>query len=518
MNKFEQQSLNKSSQSVDNGVETTRVESTNIESTNAPIEFDGRVVIIGCGSVSRCLQPLLLENLKMDFSKLTIIDMEDLREHAKGMIDAGANFLQVEITKQNMDWVLSGLVSRGDIVIDLAWNISTIDLINWCQDHGVMFINTSIEVWEPYMPNSGLSAADDTIYARHVAFQEFRKRRTEGATTAIIEHGANPGLVSHWTKQGLEDVATRILESVPMAIERREALEEALANADFARIAMITGTKVIHISERDTQKSAWPINFEEEFVNTWSVESFHQESVSVAELAWGTHETNLPHDAITHDFGPQNKIYLDRMGMQALANSWVPSGDIVGQITAHGEVFSISNNLTVKDGDDVIYRPSVYFVYKPSDQALSGLAMQEKLGYELPERTRVMTDEIVSGMDEVGVLLLGHDLNGWWVGSRLDIHETREHVQSQNATTLQVAASAMSAMAYAIRHPQSGICTADDLDHKEILAVAAPYLGPCPSLQTDWQPPAVRSQDHTTWVFQDFLVDDEDAFFESKAV
>ncbi len=507
MNTFETESIDQIFLTTDQGVET-KVE---------PIEFAGHLVIIGCGSVSRCLQPLLLKNLKMDFTKLTIVDMEDLREHAKDMLDAGANFIQVEVTKENMDSLFSGLVSDGDMVIDLAWNISTIDMIDWCQDKKVFYINTSIEVWEPYTPNSGMSPADDTIYARHVAFQEFKRRRTGGDTTAIIEHGANPGLVNHWTKQGLEDVAARILESVPMVVERRQALVEALEQADFAKIAMLTGTKVIHISERDTQKCNWPINFEEEFVNTWSVESFHQESVAPSELAWGTHERELPEDAVTHDFGPQNKIYLERMGMQALANSWVPSGGIVGQITAHGEVFSISDHLTVKEGDEVVYRPSVYFVYKPADQALAGLAMQEKLGFELPERTRVMTDEIVSGMDEVGVLLLGHDLNGWWVGSRLDIHETREHVQSQNATTLQVAASAMAAMAYAIKHPNTGICTADDLDHKEILSIAAPYLGPCPSLQTDWQPPSAQVRE-IDWVLQDFLVEDQDTFFQSKAV
>ncbi|MDZ4832257.1 MAG: saccharopine dehydrogenase NADP-binding domain-containing protein [Candidatus Melainabacteria bacterium] len=483
-----------------------------------PIEFNGRLVIIGCGSVSQCLQPLLLKNLKMDFSKLTIIDMEDKRDNAKEILEAGATYVQIEITKENLGSVLGELVGEGDMIIDLAWNISTIDIIDWCQDNGVLFINTSIEVWEPYMPNNGLSAADDTIYARHVAFQEFKRRRTGGDTTAIIEHGANPGLVNHWVKRGLEEVSLRILETVPMLVERRQALEAAVEARDFAKMAMLTGTKVIHISERDTQKSGLPINYKEEFVNTWSVESFHQESVSVAELAWGTHERELPEDAIVHSHGPQNKIYLERMGMQTLANSWVPSGDIVGQITAHGEVFSISDHLTVKDGDKVEYRPSVYFVYKPADQALNCLAMQESLNYELPENTRVMNDEIVSGMDEVGVLLLGHDLNGWWVGSRLDIHETRSHVTGQNATTLQVAASAMSAMAYAIRHPQSGICTADDLDYKEILAVAEPFLGPCPSVQTDWKPECIRGQERADWLLQDFLVDDEDAFFASQAV
>ena len=52
-----------------------------------------------------------------------------------------------------------------------------------------------------------------------------------------------------------------------------------------------------------------------------------------------------------------------------------------------------------------------------------------------------MTDEITDGRDELGVLLLGHGLNGWWTGSQLDIHESRKLVPGQNATTLQVAAA-----------------------------------------------------------------------------
>ncbi len=55
-----------------------------------PIEFQGRLVIIGCGAVSQCLQPLLLKNLRMDFHNLTIIDMEDLKDNAKEMLDAGS--------------------------------------------------------------------------------------------------------------------------------------------------------------------------------------------------------------------------------------------------------------------------------------------------------------------------------------------------------------------------------------------------------------------------------------------
>ncbi len=43
------------------------------------VRFPGRVLVLGCGSVSQCLQPLLLRHLDMDFRKLTVMDFEDLR-------------------------------------------------------------------------------------------------------------------------------------------------------------------------------------------------------------------------------------------------------------------------------------------------------------------------------------------------------------------------------------------------------------------------------------------------------
>lgn len=103
-------------------------------------------------------------------------------------------------------------------------------------------------------------------------------------------------------------------------------------------------------------------------------------------------------------------------------------------------------------------------------------------------RQRIMNDEITQGRDELGVLLMGHDLNSWWVGSQLDIHEARQLVPRQSATTLQVAASALGAIFWMIRNPRQGICVPDDLPHREILAVANPYLGPTPSVQSDWTP------------------------------
>ena len=52
-----------------------------------------------------------------------------------------------------------------------------------------------------------------------------------------------------------------------------------------------------------------------------------------------------------------------------------------------------------------------------------------------------MNDEITSGSDILGALLMGHAYNSWWIGSDLTIEESRRLVPHQNATTMQVAFS-----------------------------------------------------------------------------
>jgi homospermidine synthase len=348
-----------------------------------------------------------------------------------------------------------------------------------------------------------------------MALRQRARSWSEPGPTAVVEHGANPGLVSHWVKVGLEDIAQAILPGLTRS-KKRESLERALADRNHARLSMLTGVKVIHISERDTQISDRPkaVN---EFVNTWSIAGLHEEGVAPAEMGWGTHEKRLPLHAHTHQYGPCHQICLAQMGMQTLVRSWVPQGEIIGMVIRHGEAFTISDHLTVWDDERPIYRPTVHYAYLPTDAALASLMELKMRGYELQPKLRIMNDEITDGMDELGVLLLGHELNGWWVGSQLDIHETRRLVQHQNATTLQVAASVLSAAVWMLRNPRRGLNVPDDLPHREILDVANPYLGPCPSIRTDWTPlqnrfdpferfARPRPAEEDVWQFETFLV------------
>ncbi len=99
------------------------------------LAFGGRILLLGSGSVSQCLQPLLLRHVDMDFTRLPILDFEDLAHTAADGVAAGATYVRDRITPENIETKLAEYVGDGDVLINLAWNIDTGVIIDWCQRH-----------------------------------------------------------------------------------------------------------------------------------------------------------------------------------------------------------------------------------------------------------------------------------------------------------------------------------------------------------------------------------------------
>ena len=452
------------------------------------MKFKGKVLVIGLGAVSRCMMPLLFKHLEMDRRKITVMDFNPDENAVREVRAAGANFVKEQIVRERMGAQLAKYVGRGDLIIDLAWNIGCADILQWCHDHEVIYVNTSVEVWDPYAGAADQSPAQRTLYARHMDLRRlFATWKNKKGASAVLDHGANPGLVSHFTKEALEDMARRWLDDFKKKSARRERIAEALRKKRYNHLAMELGVKTIHISERDTQITNEPKR-ENEFVNTWSIEGFREEGIAPAEMGWGTHERRLPPLAHTHRYGPGNQICLAHRGCRTWVRSFIPSGEIVGMVIRHGEAFSISEHLTVMEDSRPLYRPTVHYAYCPCDSAIASLHELHMRNYELQPVLRIMYDDITDGRDELGCLLMGHDYKSWWIGSLLDIHEARQLVPHQNATTLQVACSALAAAMCMIENPREGVCLADDLPHEFILKHAKPYLGPFVSKAFDWTP------------------------------
>jgi len=482
--------------------------------------FPHKILMLGFGAVARCTLPVLRKHIDVPAENITIMDFEPNEAALRPWIEQGVGFVRERITPENLGEVLSRHLSRGDLLIDLAWNIDCAELLTWCHENGVLYINTSVELWDPYEHAKNADPTRLTLYWRHMNLRRLKASWSEPGATAVLEHGANPGLISHFTKQALLDIAEKALaENVlePAVAEKITSHVQALA---FNHLAHELGVKVIHCSERDTQISDKPKEVGE-FVNTWSVEGFREEGTTTAEMGWGTHEKELPAFAYEHSDGPGSQICLARMGMNTFVSSWVPDYNIVGMVVRHGEAFSITEKLSVREGDTTIYRPTVHYAYCPCDAAIASLHELRGDNYQLQPRIRIMTDEVISGSDILGALLMGHPFTSWWCGSDMSIEESRRLVPHQNATTIQVAISVVAASMWMIQNPDRGICLPDDLPHDFVLSIAKPYLGRFISTPSDWTPlkhyasafngynrPEIDPED--PWQFKNFLLTDGD--------
>jgi len=455
--------------------------------------FKNRVLVLGAGSVSQCVLPLLVEHL-VDAKQITIVDMRDNRQRVSEVIAQGATYVQDQLTRENMDQFLSKFVSAGDFLLDLAWNIDANEIIEWAHDHGVIYLNTSLEEWDPYSAAVSRNPTERTLYWRHMKLRKLTDTWGGAGPTAIVEHGANPGLVSHLTKKSLFDIATRAIKDGKAA----SGVSEALAVENFPVLAQKLGVKVIHIAERDTQVSDKP-KLLNEFVNTWSVEGFYEEGIAPAELGWGTHEKTLPVNAYQHESGPKNQICIAQPGATTWVRSWVPKMETTGMLVRHGEAFTISDHLTVWQDGKAIYRPTVHYAYCPTDAAIASMRELEMQQWSITPNQRIMNEEIIDGEDRLGVLLMGHPYKSWWTGSLLSIHDSRKLIPKQSATTVQVASAVYAAVAWAMANPNAGYRVPDDLPWREVLGFAEKYWGGYYSEPADWDPLMHRNDLYKGW-------------------
>jgi len=444
------------------------------------IEFHGRIVLIGFGSIGQGVMPLILRHIGIEPSRILIITADD-----RGRAEAeqyGIKFVREALTRENFRRILDVHLGRGDFVLNVSVDVSSIAMVKYCWERGVMYLDTCIEPWAGGYTSPTMTPAQRTNYALREAALALRNGN-DRAPTAVITHGANPGLVSHFVKQALVNIAADL--GVEAAPKNR---------AEWAKLARQLGVTTIHIAERDTQVSSRPKKINE-FVNTWSVDGFVGEGCQPAELGWGTHERNFPRDGKRHEGGCGAAIYLMQPGAATRVRTWTPkAGNIMSFLITHGESISIADYLTVIESLQPVYRPTVHYAYHPSDAAVLSVWELQGRNWQLQDETRIMMDDITSGMDELGVLIAGHKKNAYWYGSQLTVEEARQLAPYNQATSLQVTISCLAGMVWAMENPNSGLLEPDDLDYRRMLEICRPYLGTLHGEYTDWTPLSDRER------------------------
>jgi homospermidine synthase len=439
------------------------------------VDFNGNLVIVGFGSIGQGVLPLIVRHINLDPSRITIITADEAGRDEAGHF--GVRFIREPLTQENYRAVLTPLLGRGDFLLNLSVEVSSVALVRLAHEQGALYLDTCIEPWPGGYTDPSLTPSQRSNYALRESALAL-KAPFAGGPTALLTHGANPGLVSHFVKEALLNIAA----------DTGLGLEMPQSRAAWADLARRLAVKVIHIAERDTQVANAPKR-PGEFVNTWSIEGFVSEGCQPAELGWGSHERHFPEDGRSHQFGCNAAIYLERPGAGTRVRTWTPlEGPFHGFLVTHNESISIADYYTVQNGHGLEYRPTVHYAYHPCDDAVLSLHELAGKNWRLQDTQRLIVNEITQGMDELGVLLMGHARGAYWYGSRLTIDEARRLVPYNNATSLQVTAAVLAGMVWAIENPAEGVVEPDEIDHVRVMDVARPYLGEMAGVYSDWTP------------------------------
>ncbi|GMG83100.1 homospermidine synthase [Paralimibaculum aggregatum] len=456
--------------------------------TDARIRFEGkRLLVLGFGSIAASILPLLQRHIAIEPDRMLIISTDeryaDIRE------TQGIRHEVRRLTPGNYREILGALLEPGDLLLNLTGGISSLDLVRFCLAQGIHYLDTSNERWEH-------GAADDDAddFAQHWCRLIGERDRLPQDATALVSHGANPGIVSHFAKQAVENMARArgLLPDLPRS------------RWNWGLMARELGIKAIHISERDTQEPKVAPR-RSEFFNTWSVEGMIEESDSNPCFAWGSRERPL-RGAEVREEAVSVVGQLPGRARDCMVRSWLPSfGEFFGAVIPHEETFSIAELFTHEaadgDGGDAFgarYQPTVIFAYRPCDAAWEGLHCARR---GARTRHKVMIDEIARGVDELGVLLLRRGSKRvYWYGSTLDVDAARDRVDFANATSLQVAAGVIGGLVWLLENPRRGLVSAEHADHRRVLEIARPYLGELRGVEGHWH------EAPETWNMRELLV------------
>lgn len=440
------------------------------------VRFDKRIVMLGCGLIGQGVLPLIFRHIDIKPDRVTIITADNRGQEIADYYKVP--FFIRPLTPVNYREILGSVLARGDFLLNLSSDVDSNGLVDWCGEHGVLYLDTCIDSWLGESTDASLSVSRRSLYALREQAIGLRKKHGEHGTTAVLAHGANPGIVSHLVKQALLNVA---------ADEGRQ-IEAPKTREDWARLAQSLDIRTIHIAERDTQIPATR-KAPGEFVNTWSIDGLVGEGLQPAELGWGSHEKHFPEDGERHEFGGQAAIFLNRPGASVRMRTWLPlASPQIGFLITHNEAISLASYLTIGCGEKPEYRPTVHYVYHPCDDAILSMHELHERNWAIQEVQRPITEEIISGIDELGVLLIGHPRGIYWLGSCLDIHEARKLAPFNSATSLQAAAGVISGMIWALRHPDRGIVEAEEMDFREVLDIAEQYWRPIVGEYGGWNP------------------------------
>ena len=458
------------------------------------IKFDGKIVQFGFGAVGKSFYEKLSKEIKFNENNYYVITAD--KSEFKAFVNLGGittNFIVKEVNKDNFKEVFGEYLSEGDLLIDFADTVGTKDILNWCIENNIMYLNTGEADW----PDNWYSIFNENLLKNKIR-EEVSNNPLVNKYPIILQHDNNPGLVSHFVKAGIEYIVNK-------QFGKNKKYKELLKENRFNILAKELGIRMIHVNDIDTQKVVDEYK-DDTLYNTWCIDSFFFEILSEATYNIGTHEKiDYENECRLLDLD-NGFLEFKTLAADTKCRTYYPNGEFSGYLVPHEETITIAKGLEVKENNEVIYRPSVMFLYSPCEYAIKymeGAKVNDYLnpdpnkpqdtgnnesgkiivrGYNYPENAEIIYEEkIKEGTEYVGVLLIGDNFKPVWVGNRIELkylYKNKKDSYWQTPTITPVAMSALSAVCWMIKNKdKGGIYFPDDIvDYKYIIKTAEKYI------------------------------------------
>jgi homospermidine synthase len=476
------------------------------------------VWIAGGGGVAGSFVPLLLRSGLVEARKVRLVSTSG------SGLDLARKYAQLSVEQNacSPDWLWRKL-SPGDTFVNLAGGPNgrsgligcSLSTAQMCRNRGAAYLDVD---------RSNIDLATQYQTVRRAA----KSPDWSSAPTALLMHGANPGLVSHFVKACLLGIRQQHVESKPWM-----DLDDHVPRtpSGWARLAQRLSVDSVQIVQRDTQTTAVNLRPGKELVSTWSpAGQWCEASARPARLLRPQPSNPERGDkpAFVEDLAAPTVSLWRGNGAawtvgswgEGTAWGWEPCGhSFVGASMAHpsllpiGELLSVQVGTTQEGHRAFSYRPAVEFVHRPCPPTTRFLsAVKHRLQTAAEDDTRstnmhrtmgpMSVPPVVkrlggtalqndAGYSSIGVVLTTRHAAGsggivsrsYWYGHSLTVRGTRQvlgredfECANANATVFQAAAGALAGLEWLFAHPCRGLVTPETLNHRPILDSAAKYL------------------------------------------
>lgn len=412
-----------------------------------------KIYILGLGSVGKSFLKILIKEGEFDPNIFYCVDANDqVKDVFKALGGKPNHFKHLEVNENNYLTLLKEL-EPGDYLLDFSINVKSLTILEYALNHNIHYLYTTDCSWKN-------DRAWISLHQHFVEYKKLREKYQYNGVTSIIEFGMNPGLISLFMKQCIQDIIN-LDQSIYVKLMRKR-LKRLINNNLYNKAAKMLG--ITFIKEIDVDNQVFKVTpIKGTIYSPWNVSAFYFEQMSSPEIAYSKNKDLLKHKEYFDVDISDQYIALKEAGIKYDERVVYSKGEVTAHPICHEEIFTMREYLT--DGK---YRPTAVFLYHPSDLAnqsiLDNFTSKDIKPYLLTKK------EYVNGGEEVGVLIQGKRFKSRYFANYLDSSNLDEL-----ATIKQVSAGVYGAYKYIKNHPNEGFLFPEELN-EEVLLTAKKYL------------------------------------------